>query len=79
MPPTASEIVQGVGKPKLVQQEVPRRVIARSGSLVLYDLPWKSTTLPESIVLVPLPPKQTMSRRPPPWLKRVLAKEYSAG
>lgn len=76
MPPTASEIVRGVGKPEAVEREVPRRVIARSGSLVLYDLQWDGgRTPPEVIVLVPLPPRQTMSRRPPPWLKRVIAKD----
>lgn len=79
MPATASEIVRGLGKPEPLEKKVSRRAIARSGSLVLYDLPWTGgRTLPESIVLVPLPPRQAMSRRPPPWFKRVTAEDHFA-
>ena len=44
-------------------------VLARSGPLHLLDQPWRTCT-PTDLPMVPIAPKQTMSRRTAPWTRQ---------
>jgi hypothetical protein len=70
MNPTLAEIVHGAEVEKKEERVVPTRIIAQIGDRILYDMPWKSPYDDFFVPLVPRAPRQTMSRRPPPWKRQ---------
>lgn len=72
--PTLSEIVTGADTERSTDTTVgSRHVIAEVGGKKLYKLPWRTVTHHDlqEVVLVPLPPRQRLSRRKAPWILRI--------
>ena len=66
--PTLADIVLGASAEQTARIPLERPIITRHGKLVLRDKAWTTSVDADTYpILQPHHPRQSMSRRPPPW------------